>query len=67
MGRRKYDKKFKEEAVKLVMGDRSVKEVSDNLGISPFLLAKWKCKYRAHGQDAFPGQGRLMPQDEEMR
>ncbi len=45
-GRRKYDKQFKEEAVKLVTeGERQVTEVARSLGIHENLLHTWKRKY----------------------
>jgi transposase len=44
--RRKYDREFKVEAVKLVVdGGRSVAEAARNLGIDENLLHKWKNKY----------------------
>ncbi len=66
--RRKYDKEFKVEAVKLVT-DRgtSVSEAARNLGIHPNLLHKWVKQYLADASDSFPGKGRLKPQDEDMR
>lgn len=56
---------FKVEAVKLALqGDRSIQEVADNLGIHISNLRRWKKAYLAEGDHAFPGQGRL-PADEE--
>ena len=44
--RRKYDREFKVEAVKLVTGGgRAVTEVARNLGIHENLLYKWREKY----------------------
>jgi transposase len=59
---------FKVEAVKLTLqGDRSVQEVADNLGIHISNLRRWKKAYLAEGDHAFPGQGRLAADEEEMR
>ena len=66
--RRKYDRAFKIEAVKLVTErGTSVAEAARNLGIHENLLHKWKNKYLEDATDAFPGKGRLKPQDEELR
>lgn len=66
--RRKYDREFKVEAVKLVTGEgRSVAEVARNLGIHENLLYKWREKYMADTAQAFPGKGGLKPAEEELR
>ena len=67
-GRRKYDKQFKEDAVKLVTeGGRQVTEVARSLGIHENLLHTWKRKYTEDPVGRFPGKGYLKPQDEELR
>ncbi len=66
--RRKYDRAFKIEAVKLVTERGTpVAEAARNLGIHENLLRSWKKKYLEDTADAFPGKGSLKPQDEEMR
>ena len=66
--RRKYDREFKVEAVKLVTGEgRAVAEVARNLGIHENLLYKWREKYSEDMAHAFPGKGRLKPAEEELR
>lgn len=72
--RRKYDREFKLEAVRLVTeGGRKATEVGRDLGIHPNLLYSWKGQL-AENQDhaakvlrTFPGQGNLKPDAEEMR
>ncbi|HDZ62607.1 MAG TPA: transposase [Nitrospirae bacterium] len=67
-GRRKYDRQFKEEAVKLVTeGGRQVTEVARSLGIHENLLHTWKRKYKEDPGGSFPGKGHLKPKDEELR
>lgn len=67
-GRRKYDKVFKEEAIRLILDEgRRVKDVAANLGVNPAMLSRWKRAYEGNGKDAFPGKGNSKPQDEEMR
>ena len=67
-GNRKYDKQFKEEAVKLVTeGGRQVTETARSLGIHENLLRTWKRKHREDPSGSFPGKGYVKPQDEELR
>ncbi len=67
-GNRKYDKQFKEEAVRLAIdGGRQVTEVARSLGIHENLLRTWKRKYKEDPAGSFPGKGHLKPQDEEFR
>lgn len=66
--RKKYDKQFKLDAVRLATeGGKSVAAIARDLGVEAKLLYRWKRTLLAHGTDAFPGNGRLMPQDEELR
>ena len=66
--RRKFDKVFKQEAVRLVLeGGKSVVEVARNLGIHENVLYYWKRKYLEDPKHSFPGKGHLKPQDEESR
>lgn len=66
-GRRKFDREFKEEAVKLVLHEkRSIAEVARNLGIHENLLYKWKHAYEERKAEAFPGKGRQLGRDAEM-
>ncbi len=66
--RRKFDSEFKIEAVKLVIERGTpIAEAARNLGIHGNLLHKWKKQYLNDTEEAFPGKGRLKPQDEEMR
>ena len=67
-GNRKYDKQFKEEAVRLATeGGRKVTDVARSLGIHENLLHTWKRKYMEDPAGSFPGKGHLKPQDEEFR
>ena len=67
-GRRKYDREFKEEAVRLVTeGQRPVTEVARGLGIHENLLHRWKRKYKEDPTGSFPGKGHLKPGEEELK
>ena len=66
--RRRYDRAFKVEAVRLVTEERRrVTEVARELGINANQLHRWKRKLAEEGQLAFPGKGRLTPEQEELR
>lgn len=53
---RKYDKEFKEEAVKL-SDEVGVKQAAAQLGVSYYTLAEWRQKRKAYGDHAFVGSG----------
>jgi transposase len=66
--RRSYDSEFKREAVKLVLeGGRIASEVAKGLGINENVLYRWIKQYREDPENAFPGKGKLKPEDEEIR
>lgn len=66
--RRIYTREFKLEAVKLVteMG-YSVAEAARSLGLHENLIRSWKQAFQEQGQQAFPGQGKLSPFEEDNR
>jgi transposase len=66
--RKQYTREFKVEAVRLLeTSGRSVSELERELGIGRGNLWRWKRELAADGEDAFPGQGRLTPEHEELR
>ena len=66
--RRKYDKEFKKEAVRLVHErNGKVTEVAEGLGISPANLQRWKKELSENPDHAFPGLGKLKSPDDEIR
>jgi len=66
--RKKYDRQFKIDAVSMVVnGERSVASVARDLGVDPTLLHRWKRELSSEKSEAFPGKGRLGPQEEELR
>ena len=67
-GRGSYSREFKEDAVRLVTEKGiSVTQVAMDLGIHENTIYKWMRQYKADPEGAFPGKGRLKPQDEEFR
>ena len=66
--RKRYDRQFKVDAVNLVVnGGRTVEEAARELGISANSLHRWKKMLTTEGSEAFPGKGKLSPQEEELR
>lgn len=66
--RRKYDREFKQEAVRLVVdGNRRVSEVARDLGIGANMLHRWKREQEQSGERAFPGKGKLNGEAAEVR
>jgi|SRR5690606_34481415 transposase len=58
--KRKYNQAFKQEALRLLaVSGRSVRQIEDELGITPGLLNKWKVRYRLHAES-----GEVKPSEE---
>jgi transposase len=67
MGKR-YDKEFKIEAVRLTSEPGNTQAgIEQDLGISQGIISRWKRQLKSDGEYAFPGKGRLKPQDQETR
>jgi transposase len=66
--RKKYSKEFKQDAVKLVtdQGYRA-SEASRNLGVNISVLRRWIKELEKDKAVAFPGNGRITPEQEEMK
>lgn len=63
--RRKYDKEFKMEAVRLLeQGIKSGPEIERDLGVGRGQIYRWRAQLHADGTRAFPGNGN--PRDEEL-
>jgi transposase len=63
--RREYTEEFKREALRLVTEQGyGVSETARNLGINAHMLGRWKRECDTQGSAAFPGNGR-MPSDQE--
>jgi transposase len=63
-----YTKEFKFEAVKLVLEKGlSRTQAAKDLGVSVSALAHWVRQFSENGSSSFPGSGKLLPRDEEVR
>lgn len=67
--KKRFDKEFKINAVKLVKEHGlSLTQVSSDLGIGLSTLQRWVQEIKNYGtQSAFPGSGKLKPEDERVR
>ena len=67
MGRRRFDRAFKLEAVKLARGRGvSAAQAARDLDVHENVLRKWVKEFAADPQHAFPGQGQLKPEQQEI-
>ena len=66
--RRRFDKQFKLDALRMVQeSDRPIASIARDLGIHPNVLYRWREQLLADPDHAFPGKGKLKPEDEELR
>ena len=68
MTRRVYSSEYKREAVKLVtVRGVSVAQAAKDLDVHATVLRRWVKEFGSGGTAAFPGNGQLRPEDEEIR
>ena len=68
MKRRAFSREFKQEAVELITKPGvSAAQVSRDLGTYATVLRRWVCASETDGSAAFPGHGKLTPEQEELR
>ena len=66
--RKTYSAEFKAEAVRLLEASgKSAAELERELGIGDGCLVRWKKQLAANGESAFPGHGRVAPDQEELQ
>jgi transposase len=66
--RRKYTREFKLEAIRLhETSGKSASQIERELGIGKGNLWRWKRKLKRDREQAFPGHGRLTPEQERIR
>lgn len=70
MGKKKksFTKEFKESIIRLITEQgKSVSKVAEDVGIHENTLYRWVSESRTNGENAFPGKGNLLPEDDEIR
>jgi transposase len=66
--RRTYSREFKIEAVRLLESSgKNISQIERDLGIGKGNLWRWKREFAAVREAAFPGRGRLAPEQERLR
>ncbi len=66
--RKMYTREFKIEAVRLCKtSGKTQAQIERELGIGAGCLSRWKKEYAAEGEEAFPGQGHLTPEEDRIR
>lgn len=66
--RKKYDPAFKRDAVSLVLEQNySQAEAARNLGINAQMLGRWVKEFENEDSGAFRGNGKLTPEQQEIR
>ena len=66
--RKKYSKAFKLETLELSRtSDKSDSQLEEELGLGKGCLYNWRKQLERDGEQAFPGKGRLKPDDEYVR
>jgi len=66
--RKKYPKEFKLDAVSLVLDQRYTRaEAARSLGINQNMLGRWIKEHKSEGGQSFRGNGKLSPEQEQIR
>jgi transposase len=65
--RKNFTPEFKRDAVRLLRGGRSVTEVAESLGVARSLLQRWREQIDASADEAFPGRGKQVGDQDEIR
>ena len=67
-GARQYTREFKMETVRLLeTSGKSANRLEREMGIGKGCVLRWQREFESDGEDAFPGHGRLTPEQEELR
>ena len=66
--RKTYTSEFKQEALRLLeTSGKSAAQIERELGVGPGCLSRWKHQLAQDGPQAFPGHGRVRPEQERLR
>ena len=62
--RKQYSKQFKKDAINLIIKEGyKISEAARNLEIQHSTLRRWTKEIEAEGNNAFPGQGKMTPEN----
>ena len=66
--RRTYTDEFKREAIQLLESSgKTARQLEQELGIGKTCLSRWKRELEDKGKQAFPGQGHVPPEQEQVQ
>lgn len=66
--KRKFSVEYKKEIIKLITEQgKKVSHVAKDIDVNEATVRRWIKEYGEHGNSAFPGSGKLKPDDEEIR
>ena len=66
--RRTYSAEFKRETLQLMeTSGKTANALEEELGIGKGCILRWKREMESNGRGAFPGHGRLTPEQERLR
>lgn len=66
--RRRFDAQFKHDALRLIEeSNRKISDIAKDLGVRPELLYRWKSEQAADPEHAFPGKGKMKPEQDQIR
>lgn len=66
--RRQFTREFKQDVVRMIIEDNhKVGDVARDFEIDRTLISRWIREYRDHNDAAFPGNGKPLDADEELR
>lgn len=66
--RKRYSKEFKLDAVSLVLEQGYTRaDAAKSLGVSVAMLSRWVKEHQDEGDQAFRGNGKMTPEQEEIR
>ncbi len=68
MSKRSFTPEYKKEIIRLITDHgKKIGKVARDIEVSETSIRKWIKQYSENGDNAFPGKGKLRPEDEEMR
>lgn len=67
LSRKKYNRDFKVETVRLSYERDNISELSKELGIRPSLIYRWRSEFSSSSEHSFPGNGRRMEPEDELQ
>ena len=66
--RKTYTREFKLEALRLLESSgKSKAQIERDLGLGAGALSRWQKQFATEGEQAFPGHGRLTPEQDRIR